>query len=136
MIVEDIRPVKEKVTVNWYNPFYGYITNIRTAIIVRKHPLEEILQVLKDPKLRIYTVVDNEPLITAADEARMRSGDVSRAHIIQRQRVKEGGEWYIDEFGLHVYIQSYIGYREDFDMRYNSIVNREPELLTLTPYNV
>lgn len=128
-------PAREKVTLNWYNPFYGHVTNMRTAVLIHTIPFDEFKQIIRDPRLRIYTALSHTPLLTEADERRITSGEVRREHLIQRQRIKdEDGTWYIDEFGEYVYIQSYVGAESDVDLRYQFTKYKDTELFTLTPY--
>jgi len=129
VLVEEVLPARERVPVNWYNPLYERFTNIRTVRLLRSLPLEDLEHYLARKGLRIYTVVDNQPLLTPGDHQRVDESLISLQAIQNYQRVKEEGSYYVDEFGLYVYVSHRLGLGEDQDLRYDGVP--DGELFTL-----
>ena len=116
---------------NWYNPLFNGFTNIRTARFVRRNTEKQLRELLiKESDLHIYTVIDNKPFLSTADEDAIAKGITNREKLITNQRVRdEDGDDYIDEFGMYVYITSRVGTSPDIDLRYDG--EPEPELFKL-----
>jgi len=115
---------------NWYNSLYRCLTNLRTVKLKRTCPdihLKTFL--LINSKLRIYTIISHEPIISAADEERVNSRQTTLSRIADIQRVRIDDEDYIDEFGRYVYLTSRVGTSADIDLRYEEVT--EPELFNL-----
>jgi hypothetical protein len=110
------------------------MSNIRNAALERLLPDSDYEKLFKQhPEYRIYTIVSNSPQITYADKKRIETGWKKQSWIEDRQRIRnEDGSWYIDEFGLYVYIQSYIGAFRDQDLRYEKMQDRITDLFILT----
>ena len=131
---QEIIPPKERVTVNWYSTSLGYMSNVRVAALNRLLPDSDYEKLFEaHPEYHIYAVVTHSPQITWADKKRIDEGFIKRSWIEDRQRIKdEDGDWYIDEFGLYVYIQYYIGAFKDQDLRFGDDL-KETDLFILTP---
>jgi cell division protein FtsB len=123
--------VASTVSPNYYNTLYQRFSNIRIAKFLKTHTEEQIRVYLQThPELHIYTIIDNEPLLSAVDQQQVDVNITTRSKIAARQRVKdEDGDDYIDEFGRYVYITSRIGTEADKDLRYED--KADPELFTV-----
>jgi DNA-binding transcriptional MocR family regulator len=83
----------------------------------------------RNKRLRLYTMISHEPIISGADQEKIDRGETTRSQIAEKQQVKDtDGENYIDEFGRYVYLQTAIGDSEDMDLRYDV---PDPELFPL-----
>jgi hypothetical protein len=129
-LIETLEVNQSLYSPNWYNTLYKCFTNIRT-IKLKKIYSEEVVKeyLFQHPELHIYTIIGHEPIISSADEEKIKSGSTTKSKIADRQRVQDEGEDYIDEFGRYVYTVSRIGTSDDIDLRYENVP--EPELFSL-----
>lgn len=126
----ETKPVLRQVSLNYYNPLYKCFTNIRIVKLRRScSEIEMKLYLLKHPELNIYTIISHEPILTSADDKEIAQSEATLSKIMDRQRVQEQGEYYIDEFGRYVYITSRVGTQQDIDLRYDGV--SESELFNL-----
>jgi hypothetical protein len=126
--VSEILNPGNAVSPNWYNPMLQCFTNVRMARFKRTCTDQELKDFLSShPELKVYTVIDHQPLISESDK--VDNGSIVSV-ISDRQRVRDvDGEDYIDEFGRYVYITCRVGTRKDIDLRYEK--EREPEFFHL-----
>lgn len=96
-------PKDQLVSLNWWNPLYKGITNIRD-VTLQKFSIQS-LQVLKD--LQVYSI-----------KTRIAHEQINEDWI----KIVIDGEDYIDEFGLYVYSSSIVVHNDaqvlDDDYRY------------------
>lgn len=121
------------VSPNYYSTLYQRFSNVRTVKFIKTHHTENQIKLYlhTHPELHLYTIIGNEPLLSAVDEEQVANGMSSRSGIVAKQQVKdENGENYIDEFGRYVYITSRIGTSPDEDLRYETGL-ADPELFTI-----
>lgn len=119
-LVEEVLPERNEAPITWYNPLYQLITNTRTVRLLRESTTREGLESYLCKKgLRIYTLADNVPHLTHWDEQRVEEGIVSLQALQNYQRMRDGNDYYVDEFGLYVYVSHHLGYQADRDLRYD-----------------
>jgi hypothetical protein len=124
-----LNPLYE-VSPNWYCPLYRCFTNVRYCQLKRVAEDWLYKALLNDNKLRLYTTISHEPIVTEADRERIAAGKTTLSQIADRQRVKDADrDDYIDEFGRYVYLQTAVGYSQDMDLRYDGVP--DPELFTM-----
>lgn len=75
-------------------------------------------EILSGMDLKVTTIVSHEPIIMDEHKRLMDRG-ISFEDIYSKQRLIQGPEWYIDDFGCYVYCHSFVAEQELLrDLRY------------------
>ena len=119
-MLREVVPGTNWRTLNSWNRELQCMSNVRTVSLILQDPIECIERYLKQPGIRIYSVVSHDPIITPANQRLLSQGHTSIGRIRDEQRIVDAqGEPYIDEFGRYVYIAYAVGTKDDVDMRYD-----------------
>ena len=79
----------------------------------------QVILYMKELHYKVSTIVSHEPIFNPVLERSLALGLISMEDLELSQRVTDGPEWYLDEFGLPVFSYSFLGETSTFtDKRY------------------